>query len=93
MIKVSIISLIVSIVLFIPPLIIALTPLDAIRLLAVINLLPVVLLGQSAAALIQGKWRTREGFVYACEKAFIARMLGPLTLSLTFLLIGLVEHL
>ena len=94
MIKVSAALLIATILLFIPPLVIALTPFTLPRLLfAAINVLPIVILAQSACALIQGKWETREGFVYACKKAFVARMLGPLTLSVTFLLIALVEHL
>lgn len=94
MIKVSIVSLIATIVLFIPAVIIALSPFTIIRFLAAaINILPIVFLTQSAAALIHGRWRTREGFVYACEKAFIARMLGPLTFSITFLIIGLTWRL
>jgi 1,4-dihydroxy-2-naphthoate octaprenyltransferase len=94
MVKVSIVSLILSIILFIPAVIVALTPFSAIRLLIVaINAIPVVFLVQSSIALITDRWRSRDGFEYACGKAFIARMLGPMTLSLTFLLIALLEHL
>jgi hypothetical protein len=73
---------------------VALTPFSAIRLLIVsINTFPIVFLVQSSIALITDRWRSRDGFEYACGKAFVARMLGPLTLSLTFLLISLLEHI
>ncbi len=94
MIKVSLILLILSILLYIPAVIVALTPFSAIRLLIVaINAFPVVFLAQSGIALIQGRGHSREGFEYACGKAFMARMLGPFTLSITFLLISLLEHI
>jgi len=58
-------------------------------LFAVINLLPMLFLGQSLVPMLNGAWRTRAGLERACRTGFIGLMLSPLTLTLPFLLAGL----
>jgi len=58
-------------------------------LFAVINLLPMLFLGQSLVPMLNGAWRTRAGLERACRTGFIGLMLSPLTLTLPYLRAGL----
>jgi 1,4-dihydroxy-2-naphthoate octaprenyltransferase len=74
-----------ALLLFIPTFIITRSP------FALINLWPMLYLVQSLIPMLNGRWRTRAGLEQACRQGFLGLMLSPLTLSLTFLLDGLIN--
>jgi len=54
-----------------------------------LNIIPVFYLAKSLLPMIKGSWRQRAGIERACRAGFKGLLLVPLTLSLTFLLAGL----
>lgn len=72
-----------AILLFIPSFTVSHSP------FALLNIIPVAYLAQSLLPMLKGSWRQRAGIERACRAGFKGLLLVPLTLSLTFLLAGL----
>jgi 1,4-dihydroxy-2-naphthoate octaprenyltransferase len=83
--RVYIVLTFTALLLFIPTFIITRSP------FALINLWPMLYLVQSLIPTLNGRWRTRTGLEQACRQGFLGLMLSPLTLTLTFLLDGLIN--
>jgi 1,4-dihydroxy-2-naphthoate octaprenyltransferase len=58
---------------------------------ALINLIPIIFFVQSLLPVIKGDWRKRTGLELACRTGFQGLLAIPITLSLTFLLDGLIN--
>ena len=81
--RVYVILMVLAVVLFIPAFVYSAS------LVAVINLVPIYFLGKSLLLVARGEWRNPQGLGRSCQLGFMGIILSPLTLSLTFLIEGL----
>ena len=75
--------MIIAIVLFVP------TFVYSKSWFALLNLIPVYYILRSAIEVARGNWRNPQGLAFSCRYGFYGLMFSPLTISLTFLLNGL----
>ena len=75
--------MIIAVVLFIP------TFVYSKSWFALLNFIPVYYILRSAIEVARGNWRNPQGLAFSCRYGFYGLMFSPLTISLTFLLNGL----
>ena len=73
----------IAVILFIP------TFLLSGSLFALLNIVPIYFIIRSAINVARGNWRDPQGLAFSCRYGFYGLMFSPLTISLTFLLNGL----
>ena len=83
--KLYVILMAVAIVLFAPAFILSQS------LFALLNIIPAYFILRSAINVARGNWRNPQGLAFSCRYGFYGLMFSPLTLSLTFLLNGLLD--
>lgn len=75
----------IAVILFIPAFILSGS------LFALLNIIPMYFILRSAVNVARGNWRNSQGLAFSCRYGFYGSMFSPLTLSLTFLLSGLLS--